>query len=198
MTETDPEKRPIGYARVSTYGQTLDSQLEQLRAVGCRNIYREKVTGARADRRELNRMLGKLAPGELVTVTRIDRLARSTFDLFAIVKQIVDAKAQVRSSPSGGAGAGAGAGNLSPFPNTPRTPNPAFGDRDRSARLGPSRRRRGSRRCGTPPAAARRRCNPALLDERRLRPCAAEAPVRHQGLGSVSRRAKRFPSRFSR
>jgi DNA invertase Pin-like site-specific DNA recombinase len=52
-----------------------------------RNIYREKVTGARADRRELNRMLGKLAPGDVVTVTRIDRLARSTFDLFAIVKR---------------------------------------------------------------------------------------------------------------
>jgi DNA invertase Pin-like site-specific DNA recombinase len=80
MTETHPEKRLVGYARVSTYGQTLDCQLEQLRAAGCssRNIYREKVAGARADRRELNRMLGKLAPGDVVTVTRIDRLARST------------------------------------------------------------------------------------------------------------------------
>jgi DNA invertase Pin-like site-specific DNA recombinase len=99
MTETAPEKRLIGYARVSTYGQTLDSQLEQLRKAGCssRNIYREKATGARADRRELNRMLGKLAPGDVVIVTRIDRLARSTFDLFAIVKHIVDAKAQFRS-----------------------------------------------------------------------------------------------------
>ncbi|SRR5260370_40873746 len=82
MTETHPEKRLIGYARVSTYGQTLDSQLEQLRKAGCssRNIHREKVTGARADRRELNRMLGKLGPGDVVTVARIDRLARSTFD----------------------------------------------------------------------------------------------------------------------
>jgi|SRR6516162_2261739 DNA invertase Pin-like site-specific DNA recombinase len=79
MTETHPEKRLIGYARVSTYGQTLDAQLDQLRAAGCssRNIYREKVTGARADRRELNRMLGKLAPGDVVTVTRIDRAAPS-------------------------------------------------------------------------------------------------------------------------
>jgi DNA invertase Pin-like site-specific DNA recombinase len=99
MNETYPEKRLIGYARVTTYGQTLDSQLKQLREAGCtgRNIYREKVTGARADRRELNRMLGKLAPGDVVTATRIDRLARSTFDLFAIVKRIVDAKAQFRS-----------------------------------------------------------------------------------------------------
>jgi hypothetical protein len=57
------EKRLIGYARVSTCGQTLDSQLDQLRAAGySRNIYRETVTGVRPDRRELNRMLGKLAP----------------------------------------------------------------------------------------------------------------------------------------
>ena len=49
------------------------------------------------DRREANRMLGKLAPGDVVTVTRIDRLARSTFDLFGIVKRIVDTKAQFRS-----------------------------------------------------------------------------------------------------
>jgi DNA invertase Pin-like site-specific DNA recombinase len=99
MVETHPEKRLLGYARVSTVGQTLATQLEQLRAAGCssRDIYREKVTGARADRRELNRMLGKLAPGDVVTVTRIDRLARSTFDLFAIVKRIADAKAQFRS-----------------------------------------------------------------------------------------------------
>ena len=99
MVETHPEKRLIGYARVSTYGQTLDSQLDQLRAAGCnnRNIYREKLTGAHSDRRQLLRMLGKLAPGDVVTVTRIDRLARSTFDLFGIVKRIVDAKAQFRS-----------------------------------------------------------------------------------------------------
>jgi DNA invertase Pin-like site-specific DNA recombinase len=109
-----PEKRLIGYARVSTYGQTLDAQLEQLRAAGCssRNIYREKVTGARADRRELNRMLGKLASGDVVTVTRIDRLARSTFDLFGIVKRIVDAKAQFRSLAEPWADTGTSTGRL--------------------------------------------------------------------------------------
>jgi DNA invertase Pin-like site-specific DNA recombinase len=114
MTETYPEKRVIGYARVSTYGQTLDTQLDQLRAAGCssRNIYREKVTGVRADRRELNRMLGKLAPGDVVTVTRIDRLARSTFDLFAIVKRIVDAKAQFRSLAEPWADTGTSTGRL--------------------------------------------------------------------------------------
>ena len=114
MTETDPENRLIGYARVSTYGQTLDTQLDQLRAAGCssRNIYREKVTGARADRRELLRMLDRLTPGDVVTVTRIDRLARSTFDLFAIVKRIVDAGGQFRSLAEPWADTGTSTGRL--------------------------------------------------------------------------------------
>src|ERR1700728_386031 len=97
MTEKNPRSRRLGYARVSTYGQTLDAQLEQLRKEGCNPIYREKASGAQPPRRELLRMLKALAPGDVVTVTRIDRLARSTFDLFAIVKQIVDAGGQFRS-----------------------------------------------------------------------------------------------------
>jgi DNA invertase Pin-like site-specific DNA recombinase len=80
-------------------GRRSTASLSSCGRLGCssRNIYREKVTGARADRRELNRMLAKLAPGDVVRVTRIDRLARSTFDLFGIVKRIVDANAQFRS-----------------------------------------------------------------------------------------------------
>src|ERR1700758_4808475 len=114
MTETHLEKRLIGYARVSTYGQTLAGRLEQLRKAGCssRNIYREKVTGTRPDRRELLRMLRRLAPGDVVTVTRIDRLARSTFDLFGIVKRIVDAKAQFRSLAEPWADTGTNTGRL--------------------------------------------------------------------------------------
>jgi DNA invertase Pin-like site-specific DNA recombinase len=92
MTETEPQIRRLGYARVSTYGQTLDAQ-----AAGCARIYRETASGAKADRRELLRLLKALAAGDVVTVTRIDRLARSTFDLFAIVKQIVDVGGQFRS-----------------------------------------------------------------------------------------------------
>ena len=64
------------------------------------------------DRSELNRMLGKLAPGDVVTVTRIDRLARSTFDLFAIVKRIADAKAQFRSLAEPWADTGTSTGRL--------------------------------------------------------------------------------------
>jgi DNA invertase Pin-like site-specific DNA recombinase len=109
---TNPQNRRLGYAGVSTYGQTLDAQLEQLRGAGCTKIYREKVTGARADRRELLKMLDHLAPGDVVTVTRIDRLARSTFDLFAIVEQIVDAEAQFRSLAEPWADTGTSTGRL--------------------------------------------------------------------------------------
>src|SRR5271165_3480397 len=97
MPEKKPQNRPVGYARVSTVGQTLAAQLDQLRKAGCSQIFREKATGARPDRRELLKLLKAIGPGDVVTVTRIDRLARSTFDLFAIVKQIVDAKGQFRS-----------------------------------------------------------------------------------------------------
>jgi len=107
MTEIHSQKRLIGYARVSTCGQTLDCQLEQPR-----NIYREKVTGARPDRRELLRMLERIGPGDVVTVTRIDRLARSTFDLFGIVKRIADANAQFRSLAEPWADTGTSMGRL--------------------------------------------------------------------------------------
>src|SRR5215831_8520434 len=71
-----------------------------------------KGDGGHSDRRELNRMLGKLASGDVVTVTRIDRLARSTFNLFGIVKRIVDAKAQFRSLAEPWADTGTSTGRL--------------------------------------------------------------------------------------
>ena len=112
MTEMPQKPRRFGYARVSTFGQTLDAQLEQLRADGCARIYREKASGAQADRRELLRLLKGLAPGDVVAVTRIDRLARSTFDLFAIVKRIVDAGGQFRSLAEPWADTGTSTGRL--------------------------------------------------------------------------------------
>src|ERR1700750_2736940 len=106
------ETRRLGYARASTYGQKIDAQLAQLRAEGCTRIYREKMGGARADRRELLKLLKALSPGDVVTVTRIDRLARSAFALVAIVKQIRGAQGQFRSLAEPWADTGTSTGRL--------------------------------------------------------------------------------------
>ena len=74
-----------GYARVSTDGQTLAAQNGQLHAAGCAKVYSEKVSGAQTDRAELARLLRRLAPGDVLMVTRLDRLARSTRDLLNIL-----------------------------------------------------------------------------------------------------------------
>src|SRR5262249_52958372 len=74
----------------STSGQTLESQLEELERSGCSKIYAEKVSGARSDRPELQRLLKALEPRSVVVVTRLDRLARSTIDLLTIIKAIAD------------------------------------------------------------------------------------------------------------
>ena len=89
--------RVIGYARVSTSGQTLDAQLDQLSKAGCTCIYCEKASGAKADRRELLRLLAELQAEDVVLVTRLDRLARSTRDLLNTLTAIGDRKASFRS-----------------------------------------------------------------------------------------------------
>src|SRR5690554_388884 len=87
----------LGYARVSTDAQDLTNQREQLAAAGCSRIFAEKVTGTRRDRPELARLLDHLRPGDVVTVTRLDRLARSTRDLLDIAARIQEAGAGLRS-----------------------------------------------------------------------------------------------------
>src|SRR6476620_4001704 len=74
-----------GYARVSTDGQTLASQDAQLHAAGCAKVYSEKASGARTDRPELAKLLRRLDSGDVLMVTRLDRLARSTRDLLNIL-----------------------------------------------------------------------------------------------------------------
>ena len=78
----------FGYARVSTDGQTLASQDAQLHAAGCAKVYAEKVSGARTDRPELAKLLRRLDPGDVLMVTRLDRLARSTRDLLNILNML--------------------------------------------------------------------------------------------------------------
>ena len=77
-----------GYARVSTNGQTLASQDAELHAAGAAKVYAEKMSGARTDRPELGKLLKRLDAGDVLLVTRLDRLARSTRDLLNILDLI--------------------------------------------------------------------------------------------------------------
>jgi DNA invertase Pin-like site-specific DNA recombinase len=70
-----------GYARVSTDGQSVEAQVRQLTNAGCERVFREVASGAKTDRAQLCRLLGRLSTGDVLTVTRLDRLARSTRDL---------------------------------------------------------------------------------------------------------------------
>lgn len=87
----------IGYARVSTQGQNLEQQRSMLVQCGCQRIFEEKVSGAKRDRPELGRLLEHLRPGDVVTVTRLDRLARSTSDLLHIAERLKHIGAGLRS-----------------------------------------------------------------------------------------------------
>ena len=87
----------IGCARVSTEDQKLTIQLEALKDAGCTRIFREKVSGAYRDRLELNRMIDQLREGDVVTVWKPDRLARSTRNLLEIVETIANAGARFQS-----------------------------------------------------------------------------------------------------
>src|SRR6476660_8921509 len=82
----------IGYARVSTDGQTLDAQHTSLKAAGADKAFAEKISGAVTERKALAKAIAALAPGDILLVTRLDRLARSTRDLL----NTLDSVAKVR------------------------------------------------------------------------------------------------------
>src|SRR3954447_24129727 len=85
------------YARVSTDGQSVAAQVQQLTAAGCAKVFREVASGVRTDRIQLRRALAKLESGDVLMVTRLDRLARSTRDLLNTLASITDRKAGFRS-----------------------------------------------------------------------------------------------------
>ncbi len=87
----------LGYARVSTNGQDLAGQVAELDAAGCAKVYREKVSGAKTDRPELLKLLRALEPADVLIVTRLDRLARSTRDLLNVLDQVAKAGAGFKS-----------------------------------------------------------------------------------------------------
>lgn len=103
----------IGYARVSSVGQSLAIQREALTQAGCDKVYAEKRSGrTAADRVELTRALDQLRPGDQLVVTRLDRLARSVGDLHRLVEQITAARASFRCLQQGGVDTASSTGKL--------------------------------------------------------------------------------------
>jgi DNA invertase Pin-like site-specific DNA recombinase len=86
-----------GYARVSTDGQSVDAQVRQLRAAGCEKVFHETASGAKTDRAQLAKALAALEADDVLMVTRLDRLARSTRDLLNTLGTIADRKAGFKS-----------------------------------------------------------------------------------------------------
>ena len=91
MRERRMTGKNIGYARVSTTGQTLDEQLEKLKRATCDRIFQEKLSGATRERPALAELLEFVRDGDTVYITKLDRLARNTLDLHAIV-DVLDKK----------------------------------------------------------------------------------------------------------
>jgi len=86
-----------GYARVSTDGQSVDAQVRQLTKAGCAKVFRETASGAKTDRAQLRRAVAQLDAGDVLVVTRLDRLARSTRDLLNTLALVAEKKAGFRS-----------------------------------------------------------------------------------------------------
>jgi DNA invertase Pin-like site-specific DNA recombinase len=87
----------IGYARVSTDGQTLDAQHSALTAAGVEKVFAEKISGAVSDRKALAKAIANLGEGDTLVVCKLDRLARSTRDLLNTLDAIGKAGAMFRS-----------------------------------------------------------------------------------------------------
>ncbi len=89
--------RKIGYIRVSSESQNLKRQMQQLNEIGMDIIYQEKISGATMDRKELQKLLEELQPGDIIFVTDLTRITRSTKDLFSLIEQIRDKNAYLKS-----------------------------------------------------------------------------------------------------
>jgi DNA invertase Pin-like site-specific DNA recombinase len=86
-----------GYARVSTDGQSVDAQVRQLTKAGCKKVFRETASGAKTDRPQLRKALDQIDADDVLMVTRLDRLARSTRDLLNTLATVAGRKAGFRS-----------------------------------------------------------------------------------------------------
>ena len=87
----------VGYARVSTTDQSLENQMSRLAETGCELFFEEKISGTVKKRPQLEKLLGQLRKDDVVVITRLDRLARSTAELLRIAEVLNEKNAGVQS-----------------------------------------------------------------------------------------------------
>ena len=89
----------IGYARVSSYGQSLEVQRQKLQEEGCSEIFEEKISALSQKRTELDNALRTIREGDVLIVTKLDRLARSMQDLLQIAKRLQNVNWRLKLTP---------------------------------------------------------------------------------------------------
>jgi DNA invertase Pin-like site-specific DNA recombinase len=98
QNDKEDQMNTYGYARVSTRGQDLTIQKDMLSEAGCERVFAEKMSAAKSDnRQQLKWLIATLGPGEIVVVTRLDRIARSSRDLHNLIHEIAEAGAMFKS-----------------------------------------------------------------------------------------------------
>lgn len=97
LQRTRRRSMKLGYARVSTEDQNLELQRPRLKGTGCEKLFEEKISGAKRLRPELERLLGEIRKDDVLVVTRLDRLARSTAELLAIAERLNEKQAGLQS-----------------------------------------------------------------------------------------------------
>ncbi|KRM23306.1 recombinase family protein [Latilactobacillus graminis] len=85
----------FGYARVSSAGQSLATQINQLKAESCDAIYSEKFTGTTVDRPKFNALLKRVTSGDTIVVTKLDRFARNTKEALEIIQELFEARIKI-------------------------------------------------------------------------------------------------------
>lgn len=95
MTSLSPQR--IGYARVSSVGQNMDSQLDALRQAGCGKVFTDKMTGSRMDRPGWDQLLEYVRPGDTLVVTELSRMTRSLLDLLETSKVLAERQVELVS-----------------------------------------------------------------------------------------------------
>ena len=173
----------LGYARVSTGEQSLESQCQRLSAAGCEKLFGKKISGTARNRPKLEKLIEQLRKGDVLVITRLDWLARSTSELLRIAERITEQKAGLQSLDEPWADTTSPSGRMimTVFAGTAEFERTLILSRP-GGPAGRSGARRGFRQAqedAARPAAARPRLRPRRQIHQRRRPDLQRPPSHH-------------------